>query len=258
MAHFFDTATDIALVMEWYHLFEFQKNNANDDLPNYLNKDNIDMKAMFICSLSVLIYYRITSAWIVYSLSNSKMDAILQFLFDFYLIKAIYVNIYKMKSHEALPFVKMLRGFEGSTESAFQAILALVFLIKTNKFDKIAIISFITSLYSLISRYIYSDQAYLKSSTHDSNIEFEDLCPLGKIFIKISIPWLKHVVFRLLDISINILTNALLWHLFGGFAFSIILGVLLFIIQCSALLAALRLTIGLQIFSLKCHYFVVL
>ena len=225
VAHFFDTSSDIALVIEWYYLYQLQKNG------DYKSVKIIDMEAMFICSLSVLLYYRITSSWTIYSFSNSKMDTILQFLFDFYLIKAIYVNIYKMKSYQPLGFVKLLRGLEGSTESAFQAILALVFLIKINEIDEIAIVSFVTSLYSLISRYIYSDQVYLIPDTYDSNIEFEDLFPPWKICIKISFAWLKHIFFRFFDITTNILLVALLWDLLGGEGFSITIGIIVFLIQ---------------------------
>ena len=130
VAHFFDTATDIALMMEWYYLYtlqeEYNKDPDSVEIPSYLDPENIDMRALFGCSLTVLIYYRISSGYTVYDLTHSKIDCIFQFLLDFYLIKAIYVNIYKMKSHKALSFVRIIRGFEGQTESAFQAILAMV------------------------------------------------------------------------------------------------------------------------------------
>ena len=252
VAHFFDTATDIALVIEWYNLYQLQSNaqleqdniynnnNSNMDnvgeLPNYLRSSNINMKTMFICGLLVLIYYRLTSAYTVYKLSHSKMDSILQFIFDFYLIKAIYINIYKMKSYEPLSFVKIIRGFEGDTESAFQAILSLLYLIQINETQGIAVLSFITSLYSLISRYIYADRSYIKLDAHGSKIEFEDLWPIWKIFGKISKSWLKHIIFRILDVSTNVIMVSLAWYLLDGVILCVFFGIIIIFIQFFALL----------------------
>ena len=60
------------------------------------------------------------------------MDTLLQFVFDFYLLKLIYANIVKMHSYKPLDIIQIYRGIEGSHESAYQAILTMVFLIQTN------------------------------------------------------------------------------------------------------------------------------
>ena len=221
IAHFFDTASDIALILEWYILQQKQSNDKN-----YLK--GVDMTALFYCSLSVLVYYRIESMLEVYRFSQSPKDAILQFFFDFYLIKAIYVNIYRMHSYKALSFVKIIRSLEGSTESTFQAILALVFLIKTDwneVNDTTALISLVTSLYSLISRLQFQDSSFLKQSAKESNLEFEDIFSCKCAWIcKINPDFINFSLFRTIDTLTTMFGIALFWHILGGFWVVIVFG----------------------------------
>ena len=204
IAHFFDTASDIALVLEWYILYK--KGTYSDE--------GISMTSLFFCSLSVLIYYRLSSMYEVFRFSQSIKDSILQFIFDYYLIKAVYVNIYKMRSYKALSFVKIIRGLEGATESSFQSILALVFIFKFDSNNTIAIISLVTSLYSLVTRIIFQDAYKIIPTAQEAGLSFEDLFINFKF--RINNNWLIFVLFRFLDVISNIICIALIWHIIGG------------------------------------------
>ena len=96
LTHFFDTATDIALVWEFYILKEM----------NQFDNQDVDIDAFFLLSLGVLMYYRISSAFEVWQFTGNKNETILQFLFDFFLKKLIYVNLFKMKSYQASHIIK--------------------------------------------------------------------------------------------------------------------------------------------------------
>ena len=209
VTHFFDTATDIALVIEWYILKECKKKHE----PEYLSL--LDMELLFYLSLSVIIYYRISSSLIIYRFSHSKVDFIFQLLFDYYLIKIIYYNLYKYRSFKPQEMINIVRSLEGSTESVFQSILALVFMIQIYQssqiIDSLALISFAFSLYSVISRYIFVDKHYLDKSAHNSNIKMEDICSWSKLKRGISINWINHCIFRSIDIFTNIIILALFW-----------------------------------------------
>ena len=219
-SHVFDTASDVALAIEWYILYQRQDND-----PNYFDPYDIDMAAMFWCCISVIIYYRISSSWEIYKFSHSFVDVFWQFFFDFYLIKLIYVNVFKMKTYSPMKIIKIMRSIEGQNESAFQSILTMVFLIKTNfgQFDTddgddvltssaaIAIFSFAFSFWSLTSRFIFLDFDHLKPTAQIIGINANEFS-----FGDINIWYLFHVVFRLVEVLLSILIISLIWVVFGG------------------------------------------
>ena len=214
--HVFDTASDVALAAEWYTLY---KKQYNDDTGMFLNEYNIDMRAMFLCCVSIMFYYRVASSWEIYKFSHSFSDVFFQFFFDFYLIKLIYVNVFKMKSYSPLKILKIMRSIEGQNESGFQSILTMVFLIKTNfgQFDDgssastIPILSFLFSFWSLASRFIFLDFKDLKPNAQTVGINIKDFD-----FSDINIWNIFHVVFRLIEVLFSILMISLIWVVFGG------------------------------------------
>ena len=213
-SHLFDTVTDFGLIYEWGILYKMQQDDEN-----FLGgKKTVDIGALFFCSLFVVIYYRIGSAFQVYRLNHSFSDAIYQFLFDFFIIKLVYINLVKMHSYKPLEMVKIMRGIEGSHESAYQAILSLVFLIKTNFGDIeqqsiIAIISLIFSLLSLISRFIAFDYYYLIP-----NARSKFKC--GKII---------HFLFRSVEVVFSVLLFSLFWTQVGGLYVGILIALSLYV-----------------------------
>ena len=212
--HFFDTATDIALTWQWYLLYQIQLKE------NPMELQNIDMFAFFINSIIVLIYYRISSAFEVWQFTRNKNDAILQFLFDFFLIKLIYINIFKMRSYIPSQVIKQFRMIEGGNESAFQAILTLVFLIKTqfNQASLTVILSFAASLLSLISRLSVLDKnSLVEEARKVKNISITDFCNPKLLFcIKMHPKWLFHRLFRSMEIVYSIFLISLFWDIVGG------------------------------------------
>ena len=172
-SHVFDTASDVALAIEWYILYKTQYNFLIDEY-------NIDMRSMFICCICIIFYYRISSSYQIYQFSHSKWDVFLQFFFDFYLIKLIYVNVFKMKSYSPSKILKIMRCVEGQNESGFQSILTMVFLIKTNfgefggDSSLIAILSFLFSFWSLTSRFIFLDFHDLQTHSQTIGINFNN------------------------------------------------------------------------------------
>ena len=97
-SHIFDTASDIALAIEWYILYQRQLNDET-----YLSEYNLNMTAMFWCCISAIVYYRINSFYEVYYFTGSFKEGILQFLF-----------VMKMRSYKPLDLIKKMRGVEGT------------------------------------------------------------------------------------------------------------------------------------------------
>ena len=173
----------------------------------------------YIISPSVIIFYRLSSMYKVYTFSHNISDAILQFMFDFYLLKIVWVNIYKMKSYKALPFVKIIRDIEGLAESSFESILALIFILKFGT-TTITTISFIGSIYSIVSRRIFSVSSLLVKDAHSSGLSFTHFFNLR--FDLINKHWIQHVIFKTFDIGSNILGLAVFWYVLGPFWMAIL------------------------------------
>ena len=212
-SHVFDTASDIALAVEWYILYQKQE---FDETGTFLNEYNLDMRAMFFCCISIILYYRLSSSWEIYKFTHSFSDTFLQFLFDFYLIKLIYINVFKMKSYSPLKILRIMRSIEGQNESGFQSIVTMVFLIKTNfgqfgdNSNIIPILSFIFSFWSLNSRFIFLDFNHLKPNAQAVGLNVNDLnCT------EINIWYIFHALFRLIEVLFSILVISLIWVQIG-------------------------------------------
>ena len=223
VSHFFDMASDIAVAWNWYLLWQIQA----DENPDYLK--NTNMGALFACCISVMFYYRIATAYKIYKLTKSKFDSILQFFLDFYILKLIYVNIVKMHSYKPLNILLIYREVEGSHESAYQAILTMVFLIQTNFVGLSSITSYISlgfSLWSLSSRFITSDKYFIDEKAQSIGIKLSDVKENGifnSICNKFNIWWIYHILFRSFEVSFSVLLLALFWVIAGGLVFSIVM-----------------------------------
>ena len=118
ITHFADYATDIALLIEFYYVFEQEQQTGESEYTaeNYLLVLNgdvdeivIDYGAFFIVSLSILLIYKIVSSLIILHVTKSVSNAILQF-FDVYIYKVIKISVQAnlKKMSEAQIFVRLL------------------------------------------------------------------------------------------------------------------------------------------------------
>ena len=221
-----DTASDYGLLVEWYNLMIAQQNEPANIEPQ------LDMRAMFICCVAVLLFYRLYSSFRIYQLTKSKMNFIYQFLFDYGLIKAMYVNIINMHSLEVLGFTKAFRSLEGMAESLPQAVLVLVFLLKSeNNYNFIAWFSFSLSMYSLVSRVMAIDDPYFIETWKKINIEATNILQCNFCF-SVNRFYLYRLFYRIIDITTTVLLHGMIWHVFGGQIHAIIAAVFFVGIGC--------------------------
>ena len=208
-----DTASDYGLLVQWYHLMIAQQSNPETVEPN------LDMLAMFVAAASFLGLYRLYSAYKIYQMTRSCSDFIYQFIFDFGLLKAMYVNVVKMHSFELLEFTKAFRSMEGMTESFPQAVLALVFLLKTeNNNNFIAWFSFILSMYSIISRVMTADNPCFIDTWKELNMTATNIIKCNWWFA-VNYCYLFRLLYRVCDVGGSVLLHALCWYVFGALPF---------------------------------------
>ena len=226
-SHYFDTVTDIALIWEFYQL---HKAGTYDD-----NRYGIRIYSLFICSVLTTVYYRVASMYHICRFTRSIKEGLLQFIFDHYLIKMIYVNLFKMNSTKALEMLSLMRGIEGGNESAFQAIISLIFLFITGfNFNEsssiITLVSFVFSLLSLVSRFIALDKYKIlpKARTFIKaeliGIGGGGIFSNGKIHLnRINLYYILQWFVRINDVVSNLLVLVLIsQYLYGLFLFFII------------------------------------
>ena len=149
ISHFGDTATDISVLIEFYH----KKNNTDST--------NINYNQLFTVTLIVLIFYRIVSSIKIYFFSRKIFNALLQ-LCDLYIIKIIGISIKIGKSEPSI-VQKHLQFTEALFESSPQALITLFVMFDTiahNGISSISIpvmMSFLFSVSSIINRAVAQD-----------------------------------------------------------------------------------------------------
>ena len=107
----------------------------------------------------------------------------------------------------------------GGNESAFQAILTFVFLLKSGNFDNsVAVISLSASLLSLMSRLSILDRNCLIDKAKElKDFEISDIFTKPKHALgKIHKEFVFHRFFRCIEILYSIFLNSIFWHVVGG------------------------------------------
>ena len=115
----------------------------------------------------------------------------------------------------------MLKGL--IHKSSFQAILAMVFLLKTNfssyKLDGLSniipILSLVFSIWSLISRFIFLDKSFVKEKAQTAGFTLFDVLNCTW-YNKINLWYVFHLYFRAFDVLSGIVIFSLVWVVFGG------------------------------------------
>eukprot|EP01084_Bolivina_argentea_P075247 136417_1 len=201
--HFFDQATDIGVVVEFYHL-------RNENI-------GINTMYLFATSIFILILHRIISSFAIYQLTKNKSFILYQ-LFDVLMIRCIWTN-YKLESDEPSNAQRYLQTLEATFESAPQTLISAAFLVKstTGTLSPIVIVSFITSLWSLSSRISADDKIMVQDEWKKIDFSHKKCpCVNYRYFIRV-------FVWRFLEISSRITLLCLVWLNMGGMSVFIVL-----------------------------------
>eukprot|EP01084_Bolivina_argentea_P301829 520831_1 len=202
--HIFDQASDIGVLWTYYELW---KDNTQSQYTD------INGAYLFFSSLAVIIVHKIISTAVVYSITGSVLDILLQIL-DLMLVKAVYVN-YKLETNEPGNAQRLLQLLEGVFESGPQIFISLVYLIKIQESDPIVWISIITSLWTISSR-VNSDDKFIVKEEY-KNPEYSKSCPF------VNTRYVFRVISRFLEITNRVVMLCLVWIVIGGFTMGIIL-----------------------------------
>ena len=131
-------------------------------------------------------------------------------------LKSYYDNIKNEYSAiESTSRFKYIRQLEALYESTPQAILQLVYLMRTGEFlDPIVIISILQSIISMTNSMLNADSSYM---VRDKFSKYKKKFPP-------SIEFISHLLLRLSEITYRIMLAAIFWTVVGGLPFGIVFG----------------------------------
>ena len=201
VTHLIDQATDIAVIFEFYELYQFE----NIPNPNGTKNDcsGVDGAQLLLLSCFALIFYRVVSCIWIYRITKSLFHTSLQFL-DLKIYQALYINFISQhndgKPNTAQKYLQIL---EASLEAFPQVVIQLYFFIQVQMDIKqywIVFASLIMSLYNVSSKMASEDTIYFidawKNFTHAN---------------RVNIRFLFRFIVRLFDVFHRIFLILLLW-----------------------------------------------
>eukprot|EP01083_Nonionella_stella_P292757 995783_1 len=236
--HMFDVLTDILIIIEWWHLKGNDPEGGRDGIAH------IDARTMAISAIIVLLFHKCVSVIAFWAKEANAIRCILQF-FDLLIFEEIYTSHKKIlvqfrnqsQSKDAhgsdgvdtTSSFKFVRNLEAIFESIPQAVLQLVFLMRTSaKFESgwqllaISILSIMQSIISMTNSILKNDNVYMALPKWKKH----------KQRLPPTLPFMKHLLSRLSEVIYRIGLLALFWTVCEGTAFSVLMGVEFLILIC--------------------------
>eukprot|EP01084_Bolivina_argentea_P109379 195510_1 len=213
--HSFDVLTDVLVIIEWLKT------------PN-IEGDNIDPQTMAYSALAVLLFSKFVSTVAIYVKEQNIFRCILQF-FDLLIFAEIFESHRKIISQlktanlkakdknaiESTLSFKYIRNLEAVFESIPEAVLQLVYVMRTSKIGYIFMFSIAQSIISMTNSILNNDHTQMQSDRFKS---YKQRLPPTFNCFKHSIARLSEVIYRLGLLS-------LFWSVCGGLALGILLAV---------------------------------
>ena len=191
--HFWDMATDLAVLCDWMEEFNWREPNKsfNDD-----DRRHPNTFYFVIASLVAMLIYRMVSGY-RYAKRFNICGGLLQFL-DIMLFFESYASWRSIKGQSTLQ-LRWIRKMESVLESAPQAFIQLVYVLTLNDNPPVIVqLSLILSILSITSSVVRSDEWKVEETTKANN-----KCPPNWRFI-------TRAIFRLFEISTRLFVMALL------------------------------------------------
>ena len=209
ITHFIDQVTDIAVIIEFYNLWQLELKNGSDYCPV------INGRYLFIASICSLLLYRIVAAISIFRQTRQWHRILIQF-FDLELFRALYVN-YISRSDDPCNPQRWIQSLEAILEASPQALIQLFYLIKTRTIgsdaSNVVYFSLGWSLWSIASKAISEDKIAFKEQFQKSSVKCKQL----PSYFCLRKGYLTRWVFRIIDVLYRVSVLILIWLILGGF-----------------------------------------
>ena len=213
LTNIFDQSSDIGVIFGLYAL-TIKESNKNEDCPN------INASYLLILSLTFFLFYRIVSAVAVLFGTKQISFAIGQFLVEFMLYRAVWVN-YILKCEKPCSPQRWLQNMESMLEAFPQLIIQMFFLVQSesnNGIEAFVMVSIFFSMLSMTNKAVSEDCALFRQDWQDAEWKLKK-----ERFV--SPKYVIRSFFRIFDISCRIVVIIIVWSQFGGFIIFIVGGI---------------------------------
>ena len=201
IANIFDQSSDIGFIFGMYALMNDEQ-NGNDC-------ENVNATYLFSLSLFFFLFYRITSAVMVFIETRNIWYSIGQLLFEYMLYRSMYVN-YRLKCVNPSSPQQWLQNMESMLEAFPQLILQMFYMIQIEQLQGFVIFSIAFSMLSMVNKAVSEDKPLFKAS------KWRDAGWKIKKFPCANPLYLLRVFFRVFDVSHRVLVIVIIWYEFGG------------------------------------------
>ena len=167
ITHIFDQVTDITVAIQFYELAVTKSDN------DYEACGGLNIWYLFILTILSMVIYRVISSYLVYKSTHKSLLHLIFQLLDIELFRALYINYLGNKTEPCDP-QRFITAMEASLESAPQALIQMIYLVKTNTFDSsiIILVSFLSSLWSIITKLVSDDKIIVVEKAKRANVKF--------------------------------------------------------------------------------------
>ena len=217
IANIFDQSSDIGFIFGMYELMMKESEYGSDHCKN------ISALYLFSFSLFFFLFYRITSATMVFIGTKNIYYTIGQFLFEYMLYRSIYVN-YRLKCKRPSSGQQWIQNMESMLEAFPQLILQMSYMIQTNQLEWFVMISIAFSMLSMVNKGVSEDKALFRNDEYYGNWQDAE-------WTNLNLKYLFRLLFRVFDISHRVLIIVIVWYESGGLILFILTSVELFILS---------------------------
>eukprot|EP01083_Nonionella_stella_P108948 317209_1 len=167
LVHIYDIATDVGIIVDWgaQMIKENRGDHPSDDVRD------VNMTGLFTTAVVAFFLYRFVSAGFVYEFTGKFGRACVQWL-DLEIYHAIYIT-HKLGRDEAGNLQRWLQKFEAIFESAPQALLQIVYIVKTADYGPAIISSIILSFFSVAARFTSDDKIFFNEDAEGLGLKWK-------------------------------------------------------------------------------------
>ena len=211
-----------------YGLMIKEMGNGSDYCPT------INALYLFALSLFFFLFYRITSAIMVFVGTNNIWYSIGQFSFEYMLYRSIYVN-YRLKCKTPSSPQQLIQNMESMVEAFPQLILQMFYMIQIGELEGFVMISVVFSMLSMVNKAVSEDKTLFKKEsyflgTSTVDLNWKDAKWTCKRFPCVNPKYLTRLLFRIFDISHRVLIIVIVWYQFGGLIIFIVAAIEFFVL----------------------------
>eukprot|EP01083_Nonionella_stella_P074566 202323_1 len=200
VAHFADTATDFASIVEFGLV-------ANNTEPH--DCGGLNVMYLFVLSICAMVAYRVLSAYKIWQITDSSCTRTILQLFDVELYHVLYFSHQWGLKGKSSP-QRMLSVLESVFESAPQSVIQLVYLMHTSNGSSVVIASTILSFVNLTMSIVSDDKQSI-------NIQYVALDENEEMFWKFIGSSICLYCFRIMDVCCKLLIYAFAWRFVNGY-----------------------------------------